>query len=86
LMTEFCFNPSAHDGKAFWQNDSAWPKHSRWRMTFADGNVFLIDPRRFGTIKIVKKVESESAKDIFKEFNLKAFLKTMEAVGQKLNR
>ena len=62
-------------GRLFWQNDSAWPKHSRWRMTFADGNVFLIDPRRFGTIKIVKKVESESAKDIFKEFNLKAFLK-----------
>ena len=53
----------------------ARPKHSRWRMTFDDGNVFLIDPRRFATIKILKKVESDSGKDIFKEFDLKTFLK-----------
>ena len=62
-------------GRLFLQNDSARPKHSRWRMTFADGNVFLIDPRRFATIKISKQAESDSGKDIFKEFNLKAFLK-----------
>ena len=62
-------------GRLFWQEDSARPKHSRWRMAFADGNVFLIDPRRFATIKILKKVESDSGKDIFKEFDLKAFLK-----------
>jgi len=62
-------------GRLFWQEDSAKLKHSRWRMTFADGNVFLIDPRRFATIKILRKVESESAKDIFKEFDLKSFIK-----------
>jgi formamidopyrimidine-DNA glycosylase len=62
-------------GRLFWQEDSARPKHSRWRMTFADGNVFLIDPRRFATIKIVKKVENDSGKDIFKEFDFKAFIK-----------
>ena len=44
-------------GRLFWQEDSARPKHSRWRMTFADGNVFLIDPRRFATIRILKKVD-----------------------------
>jgi formamidopyrimidine-DNA glycosylase len=44
-------------------------------MTFADGNVFLIDPRRFGTIRILKKSEGDPDKDIFKEFDLKAFLK-----------
>jgi formamidopyrimidine-DNA glycosylase len=62
-------------GRLFWQEDSTRPKHSRWRMTFTAGNIFLIDPRRFGTIKILKKVESQSTKDIFKEFDLKAFLK-----------
>jgi formamidopyrimidine-DNA glycosylase len=62
-------------GRLFWQEDSARPKHSRWRMTFAAGNVFLIDPRRFATIKILKKVKGDSGKDIFKEFDLKAFLK-----------
>lgn len=62
-------------GRLFWQEDSTRPKHSRWRMTFATGNIFLIDPRRFGTIKILKKVESQSTKDIFKEFDLKTFLK-----------
>jgi formamidopyrimidine-DNA glycosylase len=62
-------------GRIFWQEDSARPKHSRWRMTFAAGNVFLIDPRRFATIKILKKVKGDSGKDLFKEFDLKAFLK-----------
>ena len=62
-------------GRLFWQEDSTRPKHSRWRMTFAAGNIFLIDPRRFATIKILKNAESESAKDIFKAFDLKAFLK-----------
>jgi formamidopyrimidine-DNA glycosylase len=62
-------------GRLFWLEDSARPKHSRWRMTFADGNVFLIDPRRFATVRILKKVEDDSSKDIFKKFDLKAFLK-----------
>jgi formamidopyrimidine-DNA glycosylase len=62
-------------GRLLWQEDSVRLKHSRWRITFADGNVFLIDPRRFATVNILKKVESDSGKDIFKEFDLKAFLK-----------
>jgi formamidopyrimidine-DNA glycosylase len=62
-------------GRLFWQEDSTRPKHSRWRMTFTAGNVFLIDPRRFATIKILKKAESDPGKDIMKEFDLKAFLK-----------
>jgi formamidopyrimidine-DNA glycosylase len=61
-------------GRLFWQEDSERPKHSRWRMTFADGNVLLIDPRRFATIKILKNVESESTRDIFKKFDFKTFL------------
>jgi formamidopyrimidine-DNA glycosylase len=62
-------------GRLFWQNDSSRPKHSRWRMTFADGNIFLVDPRRFATVKILKKVKGDSGKDIFIDFDLHAFLK-----------
>jgi len=62
-------------GRLFWQNDSSRPKHSRWRMAFADGNVFLVDPRRFATIRIFKKVENLSDKDIFKDFDLEDFIK-----------
>jgi len=61
-------------GRLFWQNDSARPKYSRWRMTFADGNIFLVDPRRFATIKVLKKMEGDTEKDIFKAFDLRAFL------------
>ena len=44
-------------------------------MIFAAGNVFLIDLRRFATVRILKKVDDDPGKDIFKEFDLKAFLK-----------
>jgi formamidopyrimidine-DNA glycosylase len=62
-------------GRLYWQEDSARPKHGRWRMNFAAGNVFLIDPRRFATIKILKKADFDSSRDAFKEFDLQAFLK-----------
>ena len=71
-------------GRLFWQEDSTRPKHSRWRMIFAEGNVFLIDPRRFATVRILKKVEGDSDKDIFKEFDLKAFLKNHESRRTKV--
>jgi formamidopyrimidine-DNA glycosylase len=38
--------------RLLWQENAAEPKHSHWRMTFDDGNLFLIDPRRFATVKI----------------------------------
>jgi formamidopyrimidine-DNA glycosylase len=62
-------------GRLFWQEDSTRPNHSRWRMSFDAGNVFLVDPRRFATIKILKKTESDPGKDIMRKFDLKAFLK-----------
>jgi formamidopyrimidine-DNA glycosylase len=62
-------------GRLFWQNNPVRPKHSRWRITFAAGNIFLVDPRRFATVRILKNVEDDSAKDIFKEFDQNAFLK-----------
>jgi formamidopyrimidine-DNA glycosylase len=63
-------------GRLFWQKDSTKPKHSRWRMSFGEGHIILIDPRRFATIKIVNNMKNESTKDVLKEFDLKGFMAT----------
>jgi len=63
-------------GRLLWQKDSVKPKHGRLRMTFADGNVFLVDPRRFATVEVLKKKDADATKDIFKAFDLKYFLDT----------
>ena len=62
-------------GRFLWQENSVKPKHSHWKITFRNGNLFLIDPRRFATVKIVKKLEGDPGKDIFKKFDLKWFVK-----------
>jgi formamidopyrimidine-DNA glycosylase len=62
-------------GRLLWQESPARPKHSRWKITFSDGNVFLVDPRRFATVKILKEVPGDPGKDIFKKFDLKSFIK-----------
>jgi formamidopyrimidine-DNA glycosylase len=61
-------------GRLFWQTEPVKPKHSRWRMSFAAGNVFLVDPRRFATIKIAEEMKKNNSKDIFKKFDLNAFI------------
>ena len=63
-------------GRLLWQKDSVRPKHGRLRITFADGNVFLDDPRRFATVDVLIKKKSDVTKDIFKSFDLKYFLRT----------
>jgi formamidopyrimidine-DNA glycosylase len=42
---------------------------------FYDGNLFLIEPRRFASLKILKRLESNSGKDIIEKFDLKCFVK-----------
>ena len=61
-------------GRLLWQKISAKPKHSRWKMSFADGNVFLVDPRRFATIKVLKEKENDAGREIFNDFDLKNFI------------
>ena len=63
-------------GRLLWQKDPEKPKYGRMRLTFADGNIFLVDPRRFATVDVLKKKDSDATKDIFKAFNLKSFLDT----------
>ncbi len=61
-------------GRLLWQKISAKPKHSRWKMSFADGNIFLVDPRRFATIKVLRKKENDAGREIFGDFDLKNFI------------
>jgi formamidopyrimidine-DNA glycosylase len=61
-------------GRLLWQKDAEKPTHGRYRMTFADGNVFLDDPRRFATVEVSQKKDADTTKDIFKSFDLKYFL------------
>ena len=63
-------------GRLLWQKDSVKPQHGHMQLTFAEGNVFLVDPRRFATVEVLKKKASDPTKDIFKDFDLKFFLDT----------
>jgi formamidopyrimidine-DNA glycosylase len=60
-------------GRLFWQKDSTGPKHSRWRMTFKDGNVFLVDPRRFATIKVQQTMPAKIPNDLITVFDKNIF-------------
>jgi len=61
-------------GRLLWQKDSPRPKHGRWRMTFTDGNVFLVDPRRFATVKVEKIKPEKIQNDLLTGFDEKDFL------------
>jgi formamidopyrimidine-DNA glycosylase len=61
-------------GRLLWQEDSARPEHSRWRMSFASGNIFLVDPRRFATIKVLKEKRNIVDNDILLGFNQSEFI------------
>jgi formamidopyrimidine-DNA glycosylase len=61
-------------GRLLWQKDSTSPKYVRWRMTFTDGNVLLVDPRRFATVKVEKTRLDKNQNDLLTGFDDKAFL------------
>ncbi len=62
-------------GRLLWQDGRTRPKYCRWGITFDNGKIFLVDPRRFATVKILNEVERDSNKDIFKKFDLKSFVR-----------
>jgi len=61
-------------GRLLWQESSQRPKHSRWRITFKDGNIFLVDPRRFATVKVEKTRSEKIKNDLLTGFDEKIFL------------
>jgi formamidopyrimidine-DNA glycosylase len=61
-------------GRLFWQTEKERPKHSRWKMNFKDGAIYLIDPRRFATIKIQKRLAESVNNDLITNFEEESFL------------
>ena len=61
-------------GRLLWQENNERLKHSRWRMTFKDGNVFLVDPRRFATVNVERTKKEKIVNDLLKYFDEKYFL------------
>lgn len=61
-------------GRLLWQTTKVRPAHSRWRMTFDDGNIYLVDPRRFATVKVERAIQEKESKDLFTGFEQKLFL------------
>ncbi|MBN1470309.1 MAG: bifunctional DNA-formamidopyrimidine glycosylase/DNA-(apurinic or apyrimidinic site) lyase [Syntrophaceae bacterium] len=61
-------------GRLLWQKDSEKPQYSRWKMTFNNGYIFLVDPRRFATVTIHKTIPSKMRNDLLTGFDEKTFI------------
>lgn len=61
-------------GRLLWQQSSERPAHSRWLMSFKDGNIFLVDPRRFATVNVQRTRPENSHNDLLTGFDEKTFL------------
>jgi formamidopyrimidine-DNA glycosylase len=61
-------------GKLLWQKEVDPPKYSRWHLSFPDCNLYLVDPRRFGTIKVLPTGAILEKVDILLNFDEKAFI------------
>jgi formamidopyrimidine-DNA glycosylase len=61
-------------GRLFWREQDTREPYTRWRMKTVDGNIDLIDPRRFATVKIVKTQDGRDERDLLLNFSRRAFL------------
>ncbi|MEQ8160860.1 MAG: bifunctional DNA-formamidopyrimidine glycosylase/DNA-(apurinic or apyrimidinic site) lyase [Smithellaceae bacterium] len=62
-------------GRLLWQEKAGdRPKHSRWRISFDEGNIYLVDARRFATIKILPTKTSSTGSDILQGFDEQSFV------------
>jgi len=62
-------------GRLLWQKNTEAPRHSRWRLSFPDGYLFLVDPRRFATVNIEETKKEKITNDLMGDFDEKAFLR-----------
>lgn len=62
-------------GRLFWQKRSDIPPYSRLSFSFDDGRVFLVDPRRFATVKVERTKTEKVRNDLMTDFDEKDFLK-----------
>ena len=61
-------------GRLLLQSSSVRPTHGRWRITWNEGNIFLVDPRRFATVKVEKTKQEKIDNDLLTGFNKDVFL------------
>lgn len=61
-------------GRLLWQEETARPKHSRWRISLSEGNLYLVDPRRFATVAVLPTQVPVSGHDIMQDFDQQAFI------------
>ncbi|HOQ42386.1 MAG TPA: bifunctional DNA-formamidopyrimidine glycosylase/DNA-(apurinic or apyrimidinic site) lyase [Smithellaceae bacterium] len=61
-------------GRLFWKEQETKEPYTRWRMETVDGNIDLIDPRRFATVEIVKTRTEKDEKDLLQNFSRRTFL------------
>ena len=61
-------------GRLLWQPESDKPKHSRWHISLAKGNLYLVDPRRFATVKVLPTKEHVNGNDIMQGFDQQVFI------------
>ncbi|KQC10316.1 MAG: hypothetical protein APR62_02060 [Smithella sp. SDB] len=70
-------------GRLLWQDSIQRPGHSRWKLSFDNGCVFLVDPRRFATVKVEKTAQEKQKNDLMADFDEKKFLENQ--AGRKVN-
>ena len=61
-------------GRLLWQEESVRPKHSRWRISLAYGNLYLVDPRRFATVSVSPAEDADEGNDLIHNFDEQAFI------------
>jgi len=61
-------------GRLLWQREVNQPKHSRWHLSFGKGNLYLVDPRRFATVKVLPTKDHPTGNDILRHFAKQTFL------------
>lgn len=70
-------------GRLLWQENANRPNHGRWKLSFEEGHVFLVDPRRFATVKVENKGQGKDKNDLIIDFDEKKFLENQ--AGRKVN-
>jgi formamidopyrimidine-DNA glycosylase len=61
-------------GRLLWQKEADRPKHTRWQMTLPAGNLYLVDPRRFATVRVAPTKDAPESNDIILDFDEQAFI------------
>ncbi|HPD56731.1 MAG TPA: bifunctional DNA-formamidopyrimidine glycosylase/DNA-(apurinic or apyrimidinic site) lyase [Smithellaceae bacterium] len=57
-------------GRLLDQTEPAVPRYARWQMSLEGKEVFLVDPRRFATVRVARKCPENTGAEIFGDFDL----------------